>query len=305
MREINDLRKLRHVAAVARAGSFTSAARMLSLTQPALTKSVAEVETQLGLKLFERTARGVLLTEAGESFVPRAERLLDDAADLLHDVRDVQMLAAGHLRIGVGPTAFVAFLESTLSAFARVYPAISVTVDDGTEDRVVRSLLQGQLDLVVGSGEHFGAWREITTQRIAPLHLFFIARGDHPLASRSRVTAADLLSHPVVMPSAGLGVDQALRQAYTQAGLPPVPPHYRCDHFSLVKELVLATDAVSPVLSLAPPTETFQQRFRAFADVVRLDPPALAVGMAKGREPGAAATAFVEIFRGFLADAGL
>lgn len=305
LREINDLRKLRHVVGVARAGSFTSAASVLALTQSALTKSVAEVEHQLGLKLFERTSRGVRLTGAGESFVPRAERLLADAEDLLLDVRDVQMLAAGHIRIGAGPTAFVAFLESTLAAFARVYPAVTVTVEDGPEDRVVRSLLQGDLDLVVGSKSYFDAWRELETRSIAPLHLFFIARKDHPLSAEKKVQPQQLLSYPVVMPSAGLGVDQELRQAYAREGMSPVPPRYRCDHFSIVKGIVAATDAISPVLSLAPPADGFLKDYCVFADVVRFDPQELAVGFAKSREPSAAATAFLEIFRGFLADAAL
>ena len=305
MREINDLRKLRHVVGVARAGSFTSAAGVLALTQSALTKSVAEVEHQLGMKLFERTSKGVRLTEAGESFVPRAERLLADAADLLLDVRDVKMLAAGSLRIGAGPTAFVAFLESTLAAFARVSPAVTVTVDDGPEDRVVRALLQGDLDLVVGSKAYFDAWREVETISIAPLYLFFIARKDHPLGSESRVTPRQLLSYPVVMPSAGLGVDEELRRAYAREGMSPIPPRYRCDHFSIVKGIVAATDAISPVLSLAPPIDGFQKHYRVFADVIEFDPQELGVGFTKGREPSAAAAAFLEIFRGFLADAVL
>lgn len=306
MREINDLRKLRHVVGVAKAGSFTSASGVLALTQSALTKSVAEVEHQLGVKLFERTSRGVRLTKAGESFVPRAERLLGDAAELLLDVRDMQMLAAGHLRVGAGPTAFVAFLESTVAAFARVYPAVNVTVEDGSEDRVVRSLLQGDLDLIVGTQAYFGAWRELETVVIAPLHLFFIARKNHPLSVKAaQKDAKRLLSYPVVMPSAGLGVDQELRQAYTREGMTPIPPRYRCDHFSIVKELVVATDAISPVLSLAPPVSSVQKNYRVFSDVIHFGPQELAVGFVKRREPSAAASAFLEIFRGFVADATL
>jgi DNA-binding transcriptional LysR family regulator len=304
MREINDLKKIRHVVGVAKAGSFTAASGVLALTQSALTKSVAEVESQLGLRLFERTSRGIRLTAAGESFLPRAERLLAEAADLLLDFRDVQMLAAGNLRIGVGPSAFMTFLETSVSAFARVYPAIGITVEDGSEDRIVQALRQGEIDLVVGGCRHLEAWREIQTHRIAPLHLFFIARRDHPLG-QGTVTAKALLSYPIVMPSAGLGVDQELREAYLQAGLAPVPPRYRCDQIGMVMGLVEATDAISPILSLAAPGTRFQEKYLVFEDAVQLAPLELGVGVPAGRDLSPAASAFLDLFRGFLSEASV
>ncbi|MEM7218669.1 MAG: LysR family transcriptional regulator [Pseudomonadota bacterium] len=303
MREINDLRKVRHAVAVARSGSFTSAAKVLSLTQSAVTKSVAELEDALGFKIFQRTARGVRPTATGESFLPRAERLLGDAAELLIDVRDGQMLAAGSLRVGVGPAAFVAFLEPALTAFARIYPALTLTLESGSEDPAVQSLLQGDVDLIVGSESHLSAWREIETRSIAALQMYFIARRDHPLAEQNDVSAEQILSYPIVMPSAGLGVDQTLRQAYAQAGMKPVAPRYRCDQFSLVRGLVEATEAVAPLLSVRGPSASFRQQFCVLPNLLGLEQPMLAVGMLRGREPSAAARAFADLFERFPTDA--
>ena len=305
MKEINDLRKVRHAVAVARAGSFTSAARVLSLTQSAVTKSVAELEDSLGFRIFQRTTRGVRATSAGESFLPRAERLLAQAAELLIDVRDVQMLAAGQLRLGVGPAAFVAFLEQALADFATVYPALSLTLEAGSEDRVVRALQQGDLDLVIGSEGHLSAWAEISTRTIAPLELFFIARRDHPLSDVPAVTAEQMLSFPVVMPSAGLGVDQTLREAYARAGLPPLAPRYRCDQFSLVRRLVTATDAVAPALTLTGPSARFLREFCVMPNVLALEQPVLAAGLPRTRQPSAAAKAFTDLICQFPADVEL
>ena len=109
MKALTDLRKLRHVVGVARAGSFTAASNHLAITQSALTKSVAEVEHLLGVRLFQRLPRGVTLTEAGALFVPNAERILNDTQDLMTQLGDLQSLAAGHLRIGAAPAGVIAF----------------------------------------------------------------------------------------------------------------------------------------------------------------------------------------------------
>lgn len=301
MRQLDDLRKLRHVVGVARAGSFTSASSMLNLSQSALTKSVADVEAMLGMPLFERLHRGVRLTEAGEVFLPRAERLLADAGDLLLDLQEVRNLAAGRLRLGVAPSAFATFLESTVSAFAKVYPAVSIEVEDAAVDTVARAVLRGDLDLFVGSVSHMQAWQGLATEGVAPLYAFFIARLDHPLAQREPDARA-LLEYPVVMPSGGVPLQEELRRAYTDAGLPPLPARYVANHFPLVKEIVKATDAISPVISLTQPGEIFQKQFRTFKHAVKLSEQTLGVGWAAAREKGPTVQAFVDIFRGFLQD---
>ena len=301
MTELNDLRKIRHFVGVARAGSFTSASNVLALTQSALTKNVAELESLLGARLFDRTPRGVKLTHAGELFLPRAERLLADSADLLSDMRDVEMLASGRLRIGA-PTVFAPFLESTVSAFAKVYPGMSVIVEDGAEDTIARGVTRGDLDIAVGNVGHLNAWQDLHTQAVAPLHLFFLARPDHPLTRVDTVSAQALLSYPVVMPSAGIAIDEELRRAYLQANMSPVPPRYRCNHFSLVKELVANTDAISPVVSLAAPAERFQARYAVFHGILKLTDQSLGVATSKRETPNPANKAFLDIFRGFLID---
>ena len=183
---LRDLQKLRHVVQVARAGSFTAASTGLGITQSALTKSVADVEHLLGIKLFQRLPRGVQLTEAGEEFVPRAERILNDTADLLDQIGALQNLSAGHLRIGVAPAAYVSFLESTVSAFAGVYPGVNVQVVAGPLEEMVQAAHTGRVDLVVGATNYLANWKEVSVHSIAELHNFVICRSGHPLNSGPR-----------------------------------------------------------------------------------------------------------------------
>lgn len=307
MRQLDDLRKLRHVVGVAQAGSFTGAAKALALTQSAVTKSVADVEQMLGLTLFERLPRGVRLTPEGLAFVPRAQRLLEDAGDLLLDIRQFQNLNAGRLRIGVAPAAVSVFLESTVSAFAKVYPAVSVEVVDAPLDDVAGAASRGDLDLVVGNVGLLETFPALEVQSIAPLNVFFISRQNHPLLLADEtepqpISAAQLLAYPVVLMPGGLWLQEELRRAYLDAGLAPVPPQYLCSQFALVKEIVAATNAIAPVTSLHQPSDAFQGRFHIYLDTIKLSPQELGVAYAGARQASPALRAFIDIFRGFLQD---
>ena len=299
---LTDLKKLRHVVEVARAESFTGATAVLAISQSALTKSVADVEHLLDVKLFQRLPRGVRVTEAGQLFVQRAERILADTSDLMTQIGDIQSLRTGHLRIGIAPAAYAAFLENTLSAFVRVYPDIHVGVHDGTIEEIAQALITGQVDMVIGGANYLSPWTELEINVVARLHHFFIARLDHPLTKLQSVTARDLLQYPVIMPAAGLPSESQLVRAYTAAGLSPRTPQYICDQFTLVRKLVASTDAISPVVSLAPASVRFRNRFQVFEDVVELDEQALGIVFARKREPSPAASAFAGIFQGFLRD---
>ena len=92
--------RLNHVVAVAHGGSFTKAAEIVGLTQSGITKSIADLERELGFAIFFRTSRGALMTEEGRDFVERAERLLDDARSLLQGSRERGDPYAGPLRVG-------------------------------------------------------------------------------------------------------------------------------------------------------------------------------------------------------------
>lgn len=305
IRTLTDLRKLRHVVQVAHSGSFTGASTVLAITQSALTKSVAEVEHLLGMKLFQRLPRGVQLTEAGATFVPRAERILADTGDLMTQLGALQNLSTGRLRIGVTPAAYASFLETTVSAFAQVYPGVHIEVTDGAIDETAEAVITGRIDLAIGGVNYLSAWPKLEINTIAHLHHFMIARIGHPLAQSQPVAADQLLRYPLIMPTAGLTTQTQLNRAYVAAGLSPTPPHYLCDHFPLVKRLVAATDAISPVVSLAPASVRFRDEFSVFEGVLELDEQTLGIVYSRDRELSAAAAAFVDMFQGFLQDSDI
>ncbi|MEM7099722.1 MAG: LysR family transcriptional regulator [Pseudomonadota bacterium] len=302
MKSLTDLRKLRHVVGVARAGSFTTASNNLAITQSALTKSVAEVEYLLGVKLFTRLPRGVTLTEAGALFVPRAERILADTQSLMTRLDDLQSLAGGNLRIAVAPSGFIGFLEASVSAFAKVYPGVQIEVIHGEVENMASNLIQGDVDLLLGLEPNLVQWTEFEVNPVAALNVFFISRLQHPVAGVANIDAQTLMRYPLVLPKGGFITQAQIAKAYIDAGLTPRPAHYVVDHFPIVERLVAATDAIAPVVTLSTPQDTFRDRFKVYRDVVDLDIQSLAIARSKVREHMPAASAFVDLYRGFSAD---
>ena len=296
---ITDLRKLRHVVGVAEAGSFTAAGATLAISQSALTKSVAEVEHLLDVKLFHRLPRGVALTDAGELFVRRARRILADTEDLMGDVASLRELRTGRLRIGVAPAAFISLIDSAVAAFAQVYPGIQLEVLETEVDQVPRLLADGALDIAAGESNYLAAWSELETETLAPLHPCVIARPDHPTRARADLTLQELLGYPIVLPTNRFPTEVELTEVYVQAGLSPQPSHYRCNSVDLVRRIVQGTDAIAPLLTLRRPGSELKRTFHVIEGIMPLREHVLGLALLRRSEPSPPVNAFRDIFRSF------
>jgi DNA-binding transcriptional LysR family regulator len=299
MRPLTDLRKLRHVVGVARAGSFTTASNNLAISQSALTKSVAEVERLIGEKLFQRLPRGVTLTAMGALFVPRAERLLADTQELMMELGARQTLAAGSLRIGVAPFGFIGFLEQPLPAFAKLYPGIKIEVEEGEVEAIAYAVVQGKLDIVLGLQRNLEQWTELEVTPYATLNQFYISRIDHPLALVKNPKPQELMQYPLVVPKPGFTTQVQITNGYVAAGLTPRCPHYTVNHLALIERLVSVTDAIAHLATLSKPGKNLHKEFRVYPDNTSSEPQVLAFAHPKANVITKPAAAFIEIFEGF------
>ena len=140
------LRQLQYAVAVADARSFRRAAEQCGVSQPSLSAQLAQLEGALGVRLFERDRRRVLLTAAGEDLIERARRVLVDADDLVDAARRLGDPLAGTLAIGVIPTISPYLLPTAAPAIQRAHPRLTVRWrEDKTED-LARDLHAGRLD---------------------------------------------------------------------------------------------------------------------------------------------------------------
>jgi DNA-binding transcriptional LysR family regulator len=144
-----ELRHLRYFVAIAEERSFTRAAERLWIAQPGLSSQIRRLETELGIRLFERHTRGVDLTEAGEVFLERARATLAAADAARATGRDLEAGVVGTLRLGLATEAPAPVTPSLLAAFARSHPHIEVTAVESYGGTLLRDLRDGRLDAVI------------------------------------------------------------------------------------------------------------------------------------------------------------
>jgi LysR family hydrogen peroxide-inducible transcriptional activator len=143
------LRQLRYFEALARHGHFGRAAEACSITQPALSVQIKELEESLGVALFERSARSVRLTSFGESFAKRTRAILQSVDELRDLARASREAFSGRLRLGVIPTIAPYLLPTLLRDLAKAHPSLDIHVRETLTPRLVEELSDGRLDAAV------------------------------------------------------------------------------------------------------------------------------------------------------------
>jgi LysR family hydrogen peroxide-inducible transcriptional activator len=205
-----EMHQLRYVVAVARAGNFSRAAESCHVSQPSLSQQIQKLEGELGERLFDRTKREAKLTHAGEAFLPRAVRILEETEAAKREITDAQGLLRGRLTIGVLPTIAPYILPSAISRFTRTHPGLEVIVNEDTTAQLLRQALAYEADLVLVSDP-------ITEERVEVRELFaeellLALPPGHPLARQRQVRASDLAGQRLIVMREGhcLG-EQVLR----------------------------------------------------------------------------------------------
>jgi DNA-binding transcriptional LysR family regulator len=181
---------LRIVQEVARRGSFSGAAERLGYTQSAVSRQVLLMEQAAGRALFERHARGVRLTDAGDLVVRRAARVLGELEAARQDLDDLGVQEPGRLRVGAFSTALGALVPRAMAAFRSQRPLTQVLLREGTSDRLLRRVADARLDLAIVTQRQAPSGVNLITVFEDPL-LVSVGRA-HRLASRTSVSADEL-----------------------------------------------------------------------------------------------------------------
>jgi DNA-binding transcriptional LysR family regulator len=188
--------------AVAHEGSFSAAARQLSLTQPAVSQQVAALETQVGARLLDREPGGLRLTRAGEVLLEHADAVAERLE--LADTQVAELAADTRLRLGAFPSALAALVPPAVARLRERVPGAEATVEEGgTEEMAVR-VRRGRLHLAVGFQDAAQPRREHAgTERLDLMRERFLVAlwPGHPLAERESVPISALADQPWVAPS--------------------------------------------------------------------------------------------------------
>jgi DNA-binding transcriptional LysR family regulator len=239
-----DLKRLKHLVALADTRNFGRAARQCHLTQSAFSRSIQAAEEEMGLQLFDRGTLEATCTDAGAFIVERARKLLFENSCLERDVGLYRERLIGDLAFGVGPYPAATMVSPLLTEIRNRYPGVGVRVEVNNADYLAAHLRAEELDFYMADVRNVVAASDLTITRVAKLLAGFYVRTGHPLLGNASVTAASLLPFGIAsvrLPEAvqvGLGALMGLGEGKR------LPLAVECDDLNLLKALAETTDTV-------------------------------------------------------------
>jgi DNA-binding transcriptional LysR family regulator len=248
-----ELKLLRHASTLARHRNFARAAEALDLSQPALSRRIAGLEAALGVQLFNRSRQGVEPTAFGERLLTRGAELLVNVAELERELKLMQGLETGVLRVGAGTYPADLSVGAALGRLAVRHPQLHIELISGDFRAIVQDVLHMRLDLAV---------MEISVAELDPrLHAeplpshtaAFYCRVGHPLLQEATLDIAQVFAFPFACTKLPARVAKAFYQLARVGRIDPdsgdyLPP-IKVDTVALAKVVVLTSDAIA----LAPP----------------------------------------------------
>lgn len=250
---LNGRLKLRHlvlVVAIADQGSVLRAAERLRLAQPAVTRSLREVEHILGVELFTRGPRGVSPTLFGDAFVEHARAVLAELRRAGERITGLADGDVGTVTIGMLLAGANVLLPRAIAALKRTRPGITVIVHEATFDAQVPRLMDGEIDMILGRLnpiDDLPGLRQITLYS-EPVRL--VARADHPARALPQLSLKDLLGYPWVLPLEQTALRHELEQVFRRERLMLPVDRVECTSILTVRTLVQDTNMIAALPEL-------------------------------------------------------
>lgn len=233
--------------------SVLRAADAAGMTQPAASKLLRELEETFGVPLFEREARGVTPTWYGEILIRHARSVLSEISRAQEEIAALKSGLTGRVLVGTVMNPGTNLIPMAVAKLKQGHPRILVTIEVDSSKPLIETLLNGDLDIVVG---RIFEWRdapELHSEPLADERHAIIAGAQHPLAGRRDVQLDDLVEHGWILPPPGSLLRDRLLSVFMDRGL-PVPSNV-VENFSLpvITNLLRVTTMVVPL-----PKETVQ-----------------------------------------------
>lgn len=243
--QVLKFRQLRMIEALARHQSMTRAAAALGLTQPALTKSLRELEALMGEPLFERHAHGVRATATGQIVLRYARAALSDLQRLEQDLELGGEAGATSVVVGALPVAAVGLLPAVITRARAEHPGLQIRLVEGRTEILLAQLEAGEVDLVVGRLYPAAAPDGLTREALYAEPISVLARAGHPIHRLKRPTARDLAAYDFVLPGFSQRIGHDVEHFMAAIGLTPSAASIRSTSRGFIREMLLATDMVT------------------------------------------------------------
>ncbi|MEK0362831.1 LysR family transcriptional regulator [Pseudomonas sp. CBC3] len=215
-----DLASLNAFIAIAETGSFSLAGERLHLTQPAVSKRLAALESQLDVRLFDRLGREIGLTEAGRALLPRAYRILNVLDDTRRALANLNGEVSGRLCLATSHHIGLHRLPPLLRSFTRAYPNVNLDIRFLDSEVAYEEVLHGRAELaVITLAPHTTA--PIRASKVWDDPLDFVVAPEHPLAQKQQITLADVAGYPAVFPGGNTFTHHIAQRLFERENLRP------------------------------------------------------------------------------------
>ncbi len=244
------LHQLEVFLSVAELRSFTEAGRALNVSQPALSRTIRQIEDGVGARLFDRDTRNVELTPAGRELAPIARRILGEFEGAFSELAQFVEGRSGRVTVAALPSIAAAILPATIERFRHGHPQVDFTIRDALSDVIVSAVDEGHADLGV-------TVRPPVSERLAyrPLlsdDFVLVCRADDPLAGDAAVPWSVFEGRAFIAMASSSSVRAMTDAAFLQAAL-AVKPLYECEHIATAGSLIAAGLGVTALPRLTLP----------------------------------------------------
>ncbi len=229
---------LRMIVALEKHGTILNAANVMGLSQPAITKRLQDLEKDLGVTLFHRMSRGVEPTPYGEIIIKHAHIILNQLRSAEGEVSDLSSGLGGRLTIGIPVAASTNLISDAIVHLLEKRKNVQINLVEDYNIRLVPALKRSDLDLIIGRLPEESKYDDIDVEKVYKEKLLFVVRNTHPLASKAKITAKDLLTSNWLMPPTDSIMYKKISSFFQSRGLSqPTASVYSLSHVNSLKVL--------------------------------------------------------------------
>lgn len=215
-----EIRQLKAFLAIAEAKTFTAGARRVNVTQAAISMQIRQLEDEVGLQLFTRTPRRVIITEAGEYLLDRARKILREHDSALAEIAELGGAEHGRLRIGSASAEFATQqMPRILQGIRKKFPNSELNVSAGTSQTLVDKIMHGEIDIAFVSLPVDNS--SITTDLLFSDEIVAIAYPRHPRANEKYISAAALAGEKLILGERGGNTRRMIDDFFNAANVRP------------------------------------------------------------------------------------
>ncbi len=233
-----DIRQISHLLAAVEHGNMLRAARAIHISQPALSKSIQNLEAELGVQLLERGPRGVSPTIYGTTVLKHARLLLNQREQAVAEIDAIKNGHLGHLRLGVANFA-IHFLPAVLAKLLSTEPGLSIDIVDGTYETLTALVREGALDAVVSGLPPLHRAEGLVHEELNPTEFVRVCRPDYRPFEQPEVPVEMLAKARWILPNRHQAIVDMLEFAYHEVGATPPEPVLQSGSMMFVKAMLL------------------------------------------------------------------